>query len=202
VTAARLLELTVYLTPVMLGVFVAQFVRLRVQNLRAARPDPELGRKAVLHAFLSVAILLGLAGATASAADLMTRAFEPLKLAGNPPGTPPPVPGAWFNSTQRTAAALMLSGLMHGALFAVVLRLFTNDRDEPAVRRAHIGVRLVFAGMIWMTADTAALLVVFAEGTTNWDELAEITGFGLVWGLAAVVHLWLLLRDRRPADSD
>jgi hypothetical protein len=110
--------------------------------------------------------------------------------------------GAWFNSTQRAAAALAIAGLAHGTLFAVVLRVWTNDRDEPAVRRAHIGTRLAFAGMVWMLADTAALLIVFAEGNTAWDELAGVSAVGLVWGPTAAVHLWLLLRDRRRPAAD
>ena len=113
---------------------------------------------------------------------------------------PVPVPTPWFNSAQRTAAALMLAGLLHGTLFALLLRMFTNDRNVPAVRRAHTGTRMVFAGIIWMTADTAALLIVFAEGFTDWNQLAEWTGIGLVWGPAAAVQLWLLLRDRDRAQ--
>ena len=205
----NLLDIGIYLLPVVVLflVFIVQFVRLRVQNMFAARPDPHLGRKAVCHLFLSISIVTGLVGATISSVDLMARVFEPLKQAQNPPpaGGPVPVPAPvpWFNAAQRIAAALILAGLLHGTLFAVALRMFTNDRNEPAVRRAHIGTRMVFAGMFWMLADTAALLLLFAEGNTDWDQMSMWTGVGLVWGPTAAVHLWLLLRgrDRTSAPS-
>ena len=211
----NLLDIGIYLLPVVVLflVFIVQFVRLRVQNMFAARPDPHLGRKAVCHLFLSISIVTGLVGATISSVDLMARAFVPLKQAqiapvpvpipGDPvpapaavPAVPAPAPVPWFNAAQRIGTALILAGLLHGTLFAVALRMFTNDRNEPAVRRAHIGTRMVFAGMFWMLADTAALLLLFAEGNTDWDQMSMWTGVGLVWGPTAAVHLWLLLRGR------
>jgi hypothetical protein len=193
-----------YLFAFLPAALLLQYARLRVQNLWAARPDPELGRKAVCHLFLTVAILLGLFGVTVSVADLALRAVEPLKQAQNPaPPGAAPAPTPWFNSSQRTAAAFALSGLLHGTLFALVLRLFTNDHIAPAVRRSHYGLRLVFACAIWMFGGTAVLLILFGEGSMNWDSLALLSPLVLVWGPTAAVHLWLLLRDeRRPAGDE
>jgi len=201
----EVIKVGLYLLPLQLLAFAAQYAGLRVRNLYAARPDRQLGRKAVCHLFLSVAIGIGLAGLTLSVLDILDRVFEPLHLAraaAQPGGTPvPPGPTEWFDEAQRIALGLVLSGLFHGTLMAVVLRLFTNDRDEPAVRRAFTGNRLVFAGLIWMASATAALTLLFQKDT-DLKALQTTTAVGCVWGVAAAVHLWLLLHGRKGAEVD
>lgn len=205
--ASDVLKVGMFLLPVLMLAFVVQYALLRVRNLYAERPDRQLGRKAVCHLFLSLAIVLGLAGLTLSAADLFDRLFEPIRqarAAAQPGATPaaPAGPTEWFNDAQRTAAALILSGLFHGTLFGLVLRLFTNDRDQPAVRRTFIGTRLVFAGVIWIVSATVALVLVLKKGDTDLQTLQTTAALGIVWGVAAGVHLWLLLHDPKRAGAD
>jgi hypothetical protein len=228
-TPDKLASTGVYALPILLIVSVVQFIRLRVQNSLAERPDPQLGRKAILHLFLNLSILMGLVGASMSTTDLLDRAVQPLVNAQSgagqglspgplaapqpgdaqnpvppPPAGIPPPPPPWFNSTQRAAVALIASGLLHGVIVALVLRLATNDRTEPAVSRANAGIRLVLAGLIVLATNTATLMVVLAEGGTDWSPLATYTGIAVVWGPTAAVHLWLLLRGRagkKPAEE-
>jgi hypothetical protein len=224
-TPDKLASIGVYALPVLLIVSVVQFIRLRVQNALAEHPDPQLGRKAILHLFLNLSILMGLVGATMSTTDLLDRAVQPLvnpqsgagqgppaspqlgdaqNPAPPPPVVTPPPPPPWFNPTQRAAVALIASGLLHGMIVALVLRLATNDRTEPAVARANAGIRLVLAGLIVLATNTATLIVLLAEGSTDWSPLAIYTGIAAVWGPTAAVHLWLLLRGRagkKPAEE-
>jgi hypothetical protein len=96
----------------------------------------------------------------------------------------------------------MASGVLHGVVLVLLLRLATNDRTEPAVRRANAGVRLVLAGLIVFTTNTSALLLLLAEGGTDWSQLATWTGVAVVWGPTAAVHAWLLLRGRPKPAAD
>lgn len=246
-TPDKLLSVAVYVLPVLMTTCVVQYIRLRVQNALAGNPDPQLGRKAILHFFLNISILTGLVGATLSTTDLMDRLMQPLANARNAaapavatpgpvpeggpnvipaaaeapegarpallpagvpnpapavPPPPPPPPPPWFNATQRSATALIASGLSHGLIVALLLRLATNDRTAPAVGRANAGFRLVLAGLIVFVGNTASLLLALAEGSTDWSQLATCIGVAVVWGPAAVVHLWLLLHGRKGEKQE
>lgn len=194
-------------------VLLVQFLSLRVRNtaLPPEDRDPHVGRKFALGVFLHLAVMLLLVGLTVSAVDI----FEELINGGNNgwntpptvrfnggggpwgPPTPPPAPVAkpFFDTQQRVAAGLMLSGVMHGVLFAMLLYFATNARKFPAVSRTFVLNRLLVAGVILMGVTTQFCLYLFSEdGTGTGDSpFGRILGIAVVWGPAAIGHLlWLL----------
>ena len=196
-----------------------QWSRLRISSnsrlwrtpTRAAVSDPHLGRKTACYFFVNLAVFLLLAGMTISVLDVMDYVFEPAVAAqqarknGNPPpqaaidpttGKPLPQPAHdWFNDQQRTAAGLVVSGLVHGLLFFAIAYFGTNDRQFPAVRRAFVGLRLVLCLIVVMTASTAAIVLAFQRD--DWDlKFVQIEiAVAAVWAPAALVHGALLLRS-------
>jgi hypothetical protein len=186
-------------------VLVFQFLSLRMRNsaLPAEERDPHLGRKFALAVFLHLSILLLLTGLTVSIVDVcenMTgggNANTPMTMrAGpgwNPPAPPPPVAKPFFNAQQRIAAGLMLSGVLHGLLFAMLLYFATNARKFPAVTRAFVVNRLLVAGIILMSITTGFCLMLFSEGDLMVESFGRILGLALVWGPTALGHfLWLM----------
>jgi hypothetical protein len=197
-------------------VLVFQFLALRVRNsaLPAEERDPHLGRKFALALFLHLAVMLLLTGLTVSIVDVcenMTgggNANTPMTMRagpGWPPPTPPPAPVAkpFFNTQQRVAAGLMLSGVLHGLLFAMLLYFATNARKFPAVTRAFVVNRLLVAGIILMSITTGFCLMLFSEGDMMVESFGRILGMALVWGPTALGHfLWLMFgmnRDKAKA---
>lgn len=193
-------------------VLLFQFLGLRVKN--AALPpderDPHLGRKFALGVFLHVAVMLLLTGLTVSAVDIageMTsnlggKNTTPTTAWGGPPGMrPPPAPATtrpFFNTQQRTAAGLMLSGALHGVLFFMLLTFGTNARKFPAVGRAFVVNRLLVAGLILMSVTTSFCLMLFAEGDMRMESFGPILGLAVVWGPTALGHfLWLVFAMRQ-----
>ena len=203
---------------------LVQYVGLRVRNaaLPADERDPHLGRKFALHTFGHFSILLVLAGLTVSVVDILDYVFEPNqnRQFGGPRGQfgpggfqqPAPPKFEFFNDNQRTAAALILSGLMHFVLFFVILLVATNNSQKRLVARSFVVARLLLAGVITMTATTAFLVGMLQRGDTNYNMLKVVIGFGLVWGPTALVHLLMAVSasdkkqprydDRRLPDDD
>jgi hypothetical protein len=192
--------------PVVLLLFAVQYIALRIRDTRANPPDPHLGRKAILYLFFNAAVFLALVGFTISALDWSEYLFDPLiagqqaRQAGQPPlidpatGQPLPLPAReWFNDQQRLAAGLVASGLLHAILFWVIVRLATNDREFPAVRRAFAATRLGVAGLVVMTTSTVSLVMAFQKGETDYQTLQMVCGVAAVWGPVALVHLVLVL---------
>ena len=83
--------------------------------------------------------------------------------------------------------------MLHGSLVLVAVRLFTNDREFPAVRRVFAGQGFVTSGLMTMTAVTTTLVMVLQRGNTDYDMLALMLAVGTVWGPAAGVCLAVLL---------
>lgn len=188
-------------------VLLFQFLGLRVKN--AALPpderDPHLGRKFTLGVFLHVAVMLLLTGLTISAVDIAGDMTSNLgtknttaTTAWRNPNMPPPTPAAttpkpFFNTQQRTAAGLMLSGVLHGVLFFMLLTFGTNARKFPAAGRAFVVNRLLVAGLILMSVTTTFCLFLFAEGDMRMESFGPILGLAVVWGPTALGHfLWLV----------
>jgi hypothetical protein len=187
-------------------VLLFQFLGLRVKNasLPSEERDPQLGRKFALGVFLHVAVMLLLTGLTISAVDIATEMTT--NLGGNTtptsafrgPGMPPPTTSTttskpFFNTQQRTAAGLMLSGVLHGVLFFMLLTFGTNARKYPAAGRAFVVNRLLVAGLILMSVTTSFCLFLFSEGDMKVDSFGPILGLAVVWGPTALGHfLWLV----------
>ena len=187
-------------------VLLFQFLSLRMRNsaLPAEDRDPHLGRKFALGVFLHMAVLLLLTGLTVSVVDVMdeltgnmnTRATAPVTWRGPgmpPAGPPAPTAKPFFDAEQRIAAGLLLSGVLHGVLFFMLLTFGTNARKFPAVGRAFVINRLLLAGLILMAVTTTFCLFLFSEGDMQVESFGRILGLAVVWGPTALGHyLWLV----------
>lgn len=174
--------------PLLVLATITQYISLRIRNTHLRPQDPQLGRKAACYLFLACAELLILFGLSVSANDLFASVFDPAAAAAT---------SGSFNGSQRLAAALVASGIIHGVIAIAVVRLFTNDRTFPAVRRAFIGQGFVLSGLVTMTVSTVALIAVFSEGPTDFSFLSWTLALGCVWGPTAALHLALLLWSGR-----
>lgn len=184
-------------------VLLFQFLSLRMRNSAAAveERDPHLGRKFALGVFFHLAVLLLLTGLTVSSVDICENLTGGGNSGGNTratwpvgPGMPPPaVTKPFFNTQQRTACGLMLSGVLHGVLFFMLLTFATNARKFLAVGRAFVINRLLIAGVILMAITTSFCVMLFSEGEFMVESFGNILGLAVVWGPAALGHfLWLM----------
>ncbi len=165
---------------------LVQYVSLRIRDTRASPQDPHLGRKSLLYLFFNIAAFTALAGFTLSAMDWVKYLFEPIAAA-------PVVVRDWYTTEQRLAAGLVVSGILHGLLFWIIIRLGTNDKQFPAVGRAAIGMRLTVAGLITFYASSAAIVLAFAKEPVGFDSLQQTCVIASVWAPTAVLHLVLML---------
>lgn len=217
-------------------VLLVQFLSLRVRNsaLPAEDRDPHLGRKFALGVFLHLSVMLMLTGLTVSFSETFDGLFggKQNQWGGTPatvrmgpggpggPGWPPPPPPTttkswfdeWYTTAQRVSAGLVLSGVMHCLLFAMLLFFATNARKFPAVSRAFVLNRLLVAGIILMAITTLFSVLMFSEGDLQMDSFGRPIGIAVVWGPAALAHfLWLMFglskekakaSQRAEADRD
>lgn len=187
-------------------VLLFQFLSLRLRN--SALPpddrDPHLGRKFALGVFLHLSVLVLLFGLTVLATDT----FDQLLGGGSPSPTTRPAGGPWGpmpagppapvakpfpNPQQRVAFGLMLSGVLHGVLFAMLFYFVTNARKFPAVGRAFVLNRLLLAGLLLVFITTTFCLYLFSEGDGDFASLPRLIGLAVVWGPAALAHfLWMM----------
>jgi len=176
-----------YATVPALALFGLQLIVLRIRETRATPQDPHLGRKSLLYLFFNLAISTLLMGLTYAALEVCEHTV-------NPPAAPAVLPPFdWFSNRNRTAAALVLAGVGYALVFFALIRLFTNDVEFPAVRRAFAATRLAVALLIVMGASTIALVAVF-QIDTDLQVISQTLAFALVWGPVAVLHLMLVLR--------
>lgn len=196
-------------------VLLVQFLSLRMRNsaLPTEERDPHLGRKFALGVFLHLSVLLLLTGLTVSMTDIFdeliggggknTPVTAPAGGPWGPPPTPTPAAKPFFNSQQRVAAGLMLSGVMHGLLFGMLYYFATNARKFPVVSRAFVINRLLIAGVILMSITTSFCVMLFSDGDMMVESFGRVIGLAMVWGPAALGHfLWLMFvlnRDKLKA---
>ena len=109
-----------------------------------------------------------------------------------PPANKPKPAKNWWNTAQRFATGLILSGLLHGMVIFTILLLGTNNRQFPAVGRAFGLTRLVIAGIILMGCTTIIIVSILQKGSTDYRGVSLIVGLILVWGPTALGHLlWM-----------
>ena len=107
------------------------------------------------------------------------------------PATPKPVKN-WWNSAQRFATGLVLSGILQGSVVFTILLLGTNQPRFPAVGRVFGLARLLIAGIILMGCTTILIVTVLQKGSTDYNGLSMIIGILLIWGPTALGHLlWM-----------
>ena len=111
---------------------------------------------------------------------------------GPPMAAPPKPTRNWWNSAQRFAVGLVLSGILHGSAIFAILLVGTNNAKFPAAGRAFGVARLVIAGIILMGCATAMILAVLQKGNTDFRGLSMVIGMLAVWGPTALGHLvWM-----------
>jgi hypothetical protein len=130
---------------------------------------------------------------------------------GSPMAAPPKPARSWWNSAQRFAVGLILSGILHGSAIFAILLVGTNNAKFPAAGRAFGVTRFVIAGIILMGCATAMILAVLQKGSTDYRGLSMVIGMLAVWGPTALGHLvWMRWTmnppkkgtKRRPAERD
>jgi len=104
-------------------------------------------------------------------------------------------PFDWLSDVQGTAAALVVSGIVHGLAFFLAVKLGTNDRQFPAVRRAFAGMRLILNFLALTTATTAAIVLLFHRDGFDLEYLPVILAVAIVGAPAAVLQVMLLARS-------
>ena len=164
---------------------MVQYISLRIRDTRASPQDPHLGRKSLLYMLFNIAVFTALAGFTLSALEWKKYLFEPIAAA-------PGVGVDWFSTEQRNAAGLVVSGILHGLLFWIIIRLGTNDRQFPAVGRAAIGMRLAVAALITFYTSSATIMLSFDKEPAG-SGLQQTCAIAIVWAPTALVHLVLML---------
>ena len=122
------------------------------------------------------------------------------RMVGAPMPPPKPV-RSWWNSAQRFAVGLVLSGILHGSVIFAILLVGTNNSKFPAAGRAFGVTRFVIAGIILMGCATAMILAVLQKGSTDYRGLSLIVGMLAVWGPTALGHLvWMRWTMNPPKE--
>ena len=194
--------------------------RLRNELKPPSERDPQLGRKFALEFILHGSLMLVFIGLLISAADAIGYTLEMEKKMAEyqkiiPVGDDPvlfvpptiPVPrttAEWWNPTQRTAATLCLSGLLHGMLVAGVLLFFTNHRKEPGISTMFVVYRCTLLGCLMIITNTFGLYTMFAEGPRDDVRFTMVLAQAFVCGPTFVLHLfWIyfIYKSRAAANE-
>ena len=120
---------------------------------------------------------------------------------GPAPAPPPKVVKNWWNSAQRFATGLILSGILQGSVIFTILLLGTNQPRFPAVGRVFGLARLLIAGIILMGCTTILIVSVLQKGSTDYNGLSMIIGILLIWGPTALGHLLWMRWTMNPTAS-
>jgi hypothetical protein len=185
------------LVPVLLICLAIPYAILRVRDARNATPDPQLGFKVAMHFFFSISLMLILTGLSVIVVDLL--------MPRSPRDFGPPMPRDSFpNEAQRTAFALILSGLFFGLLHFVCIVTLTTEPFTSPVRRTFLGCRFAVHGLVVMVAMTALLISVFQRDSGDFGGASYtrrfMLGVLLVWTPSWLVHV-VLMRVRLPGSE-
>lgn len=174
------------LVPNLLLALAVPYAILRVRDARTGAPDSQLGLKAALYFFYSVAIMMILFGLTVIVVDLV----QDLDL-GGPRAAVRQRPAEEFpNTAQRMGAAIILAGVLFVGLHFVLLKTLTDDRGPSMTRRTFLGWRFAINGIIAMFALTGLLIILFQKGEQS-EMRNTMIGMLLVWAPAWVIHFSL-----------
>jgi len=133
------------------------------------------------------------------------------RMVGAPVVAAPKPTRSWWNSAQRFAMGLILSGILHGSAMFAILLVGTNNARFPAAGRAFGVTRFVIAGIILMGCATIIIVSVLQKGSTDYRGLSLVIGMMAVWGPTALGHLFWMRwtmnppkkgTQRRPAERD
>jgi hypothetical protein len=188
----------------MLGLAVPYAV-LRMRDARSESPEPQLGLRAALYYFMSLAILVALSGLTVIVVDYVVERKAPQVERQFPrPGEVPRAPEAklWPDDfptpAQRVGGAMVGAGVLFAVLHLGLILVVTEDRKWPAARRLFTGWRFGIHGLVVLTTVTILLAVVFQKDFGDWEVRKALLAILLVWLPSWVVHLSMLRYYSRP----
>jgi hypothetical protein len=195
------LIILLYSLPILLAMTtVLNLVVGRLRNENAANPDRQVGRKSILHMFLTTSLTIGLLAATMLSCEAFHRILAP--MGGSTAGPAKPV----FDAESLPMLAFSISGFGHAVLIWACIRYVTNDREHPAVGRSHLGVRTALAGLVVICNNTytSALMV---QSPVQMGSIGYAVGLAVVWVPTLLIHGWLLCRPTpspspRPTPND
>lgn len=197
VSSVIVLLIILTVLPIVVVCLAYPYLALRLRDSREEHRDPELGIKTAYYLILSAAILLILFGLTVTAIDLMEGKLEKRNQPrpqgpGQQQVQRDPIERFITESTQRTAWALTVSGLIFALTSMLLLKLGTNDQHFPAAKRVFVGGRLAFIGIVVMIAVTALIVLFFQKEVPRKEPYEVIIGVLIVWVPALVVHIVLM----------
>jgi hypothetical protein len=189
--------LAVLLFPLLLLGLAIPYAVLRLRDSRNPVQDPQLGLKCALYFTHSIGVLLLLTGLTVLVIDFLQElSHQPFRGPGGQ--------GPIFSPVQRTAAALVVSGLVVSFFHLVVIVGFTNNRKWPETRHVFVGWRLAIHSLVMVTAFTALVITLFHQAPDS-DTLINVMGTMGVWFPSWLIHLILLHTYRgmgsKPPDE-
>jgi hypothetical protein len=183
------------LFPMLLLSLAIPYAVLRLRDSRLEAQDPQLGLKCVLYFTHSIGVILFLTGLSLLTVDFL-RDLNQVHLGG---------PARGFTPIQRTAAALLVAGLVVSLLHLVLIVAFTNNRRWPQTRRVFVGWRLAIHSLVLVTVFTLLVVNLFAVAPDG-NTLIDLMGILGVWFPSWLIHLVLLQTYRgagsRPPDGD
>jgi uncharacterized membrane protein YidH (DUF202 family) len=196
-------------------------VRLRNELRPVTERDPQLGRKFILEWFAHACIMLVIGGTLVSVLDAM-HYFAALAEAKKQPavqvipnidedgnaGPPLQLPttiaertsAEWWNTDQRTATGLVVSGFSHLIVVVGLLLFFTNSRRHREVAVSFIVVRILIFGAVLLAINTTALIGFFASDAQDKTvkPTPDIQAVLIVVAPAFFLHLlWLAIWGRK-----
>lgn len=181
------------LPPILLLMLAVPYAVLRVRD--SGPPDPQLGLKAGLYFFFSLAIFLVLNGLTIIAVDAILGADKhpgEMKL---------------DSDAQKVGRALVASGFGFALLHLVLIKGLTRDSaNEP--RRIFAGCRFAVHGLVVFITVTILAVNLFlsewGEGGDwgNKEVTRTVAGVLLVWVPSWALHLaFITLYCKKPTGS-
>jgi hypothetical protein len=181
------------LAPVFLLGLAIPYAILRVRDAQMERRDDQVGIKAGLYFFLSLAVYLILGGSTVIAIDLTK---EKTHAQPQPEAIARMLDANAFEAL-RFGGALIVSGALLLAVHFALIRFMTNDARFPATRHVFNGWRFAISGFVVMITFTSLVVFVFQKdiGTIDPKRAALATLF--VWCPAWLIDLALLVSRRK-----
>jgi hypothetical protein len=182
--------------PYLLLLLAFPYAVLRLRDAQNRTPDPQLGFKAALQFFFSLAILLILTGITIIVVDAILQIGQ---LPRQPPvkGFPKIGEREFPNAAQRVAGALVVAGILFAGVFLLLILALTGGPSPSPARRTFLGARCAVHGLVVMISLTALLVVFFIKTepgineTNIWEVRKTLIAILLVWGPSSVIHFSL-----------
>jgi hypothetical protein len=143
-----------------------------------------------------MAVLLILTGLTMMSVDLITKESTSSQKT-QPPGRQPifQTDDEWFNPTQRTGVALILSGLLAALVHFLVALVMTNRHNWARVRRTFAGWRFAIHGVIVLVCTSSLIVLVLQKKAFEDDNFRAMKAFFavlIIWFPSWLLHLGLL----------